>query len=70
MYQVIKKEIIQITNNIDKLDISKLETTPIDLIKLSDVVKNDFAKRTKYKELVKKRNDFKTTDKSDLVKKL
>ena len=51
-------------------NIGKLETTPIDLIKLSDVVKNDFAKRTKYKESVKKRNDFKTTDKSDLFKKL
>ena len=57
-------------NNIDKLDIGKLETTPIDLIQLSDVVKNDFAKKTKYKELIKKRNDFKTTDKYDLVKKL
>ena len=57
-------------NNIGKLDIGKLETTPVDLIKLSDAVKNDFAKKTKYKESVKKRNDFKTTDKSDLFKKL
>ena len=45
-------------NNIGKLDMGKLETTPIDLIKLSDVVKNDFAKRTKYKESVKKKERF------------
>ena len=31
------------------LDIGKLETTPVDLSKLSDVVKNEVAKKTEYK---------------------
>ena len=37
-------------SNIDKL----LETTPIDLSKLSNLVKNDVVKKTVYDELVKK----------------
>ena len=38
----------------DKLDVDKLETTPVDLRKLSNVVKNDVVKKTEYDELVKK----------------
>ena len=41
---------------IEKLDICKLETTPINLSKLSDVVKNEVVKKTVYDELVKKVN--------------
>ena len=33
---------------VDKLDIEKLETTPVDLTKLSNVGENDTAKKTKY----------------------
>ena len=41
-------------SEVDKLDIDKLKTTPIDLSKLSDVVKNEVIKTTVYDEFVKK----------------
>ena len=53
----------------DKLDNGKLETTPVDLIKLSDVLKNDVVKKTEWNEFVKNVNNIQTTDTSDLVKK-
>ena len=40
-------------SRVDKLDIEKLETTLVDLKRLSNVVKNDIAKKTKYNVLVK-----------------
>ena len=40
----------------DKLDIVKLETTLINLSKLSDVAKSEVIKNTTYDELVKKVN--------------
>ena len=55
---------------IDKLDIGKLETTPAELIKLSNVVKNDVFKKTEHDELVKKVNAIQTTNTSNLVKKI
>ena len=36
---------------VDKLDIEKLAPAPVDLSKLSDVVKNDIAKKTAYDKL-------------------
>ena len=56
-------------SKVDKSDIGKLETTPVDLSKLSDVIKNDVVKRIEHGELVKKVDNIKTTDTSDLVKK-
>ena len=47
-----------------------METTPVDLSKLSDVVKNEVVEKTVYNELVKKVNAIQTTDTSNLVKKL
>ena len=41
-------------SKVDKLEIGKLETTPADLSKLSNIVKNDVVKRTEYNKLVKK----------------
>ena len=35
-------------SKVDKLDIVKLETTPVDLSKLSNVVKNELVKKTKF----------------------
>ena len=46
----------------DKLDIVKLETTLINLSKLSDVTKSEVIKNTTYDELVKKVNTIQTTD--------
>ena len=54
-------------SKIDKLDIGKLEITPVNLSKLSDVVKNEVVKKTEYDELVKKVNNVNTTKTSDLV---
>ena len=55
-------------SKVDKLDIAKLETTPVDLSKLSNVVKNDFVEKIEYNELLKKVNDISTTNTSNLVK--
>ena len=53
---------------VDKLHVDKLVPVPVDLSKLSNVIKNDFVKKTEYDELANKVNDIKTTDTSDLVK--
>ena len=50
----------------DKLDIGKLATVPVDLSKLSNVVKNDVVKKTVYNKLVAKVDNI---DTSVLVKK-
>ena len=47
---------------VGKLDIDKLVPVPIDLSKLSDVVKNDFVKKTVYDKLVAKVNNIDTSD--------
>ena len=52
-----------------KWDIGKWETIPVDLSKLSNVVKNDVVKKTEYNELVKKVNNISATDTSNLGKK-
>ena len=43
---------------------------PVNLSKLSDVVKNNDVKKTKYDKLVKEVNAVQTSDTSDLVKKI
>ena len=57
-------------SKVNKLDIDTLETTPVDLSKLTDVVKNEAVKKTEYNELVKKVNLIQTSDTSNLFKKL
>ena len=47
---------------VDQLDIDKLAPVPVDLSKLSDVVKNDVAKKTVYEKLVAKANNIDTCD--------
>ena len=54
-------------SKVDKLDIGKLENSPIDLSKLSNVVKDDVVKKTEYTELLKKVNNISTTDTTTLV---
>ena len=51
-------------SKIDILDVDKLVPVPVDLSKVSDVVKNDLVKKTEYDELVKKINSIFTTDTS------
>ena len=65
---------------VDKLDIDKLVPFPVDLSRLSDVVKNDVIKKTVYDKLVAKANSINTsafilktkynTDKTELEKKI
>ena len=65
---------------VDKLNIDKLVPVPADLTKLSDVVKNDVAKKTEYDKLVGKVNNINNsgfvlktkydTDKSELESKI
>ena len=65
---------------VDKLDIDRLVPVPIDLSKLSNVVKNDIVKKAMYDKLVEKVNNIDTsgfvlktkyqTDKSELEKKI
>ena len=64
----------------DKLDVDKLVPVPVDLSKLSDVVRNDVVKKTAYDKLVAKVNSIDTsafvlktkddTDKSELENKI
>ena len=46
---------------VDKLDIDKLTSVPIDLAKLSNVVKNDVVRKTEYDKLVNKVNGIDNT---------
>ena len=46
---------------VDKLDIDKLVPVPVDLSKVSDVVKNDVVKKTPYDKLVAKVNSIDTS---------
>ena len=45
----------------DKIDIEKLKTIPNDLSKLSNVVKNEVAKKTVYDKLITKVNNIDTS---------
>ena len=74
----LKTNLANLKTEVDKLDIDKLVPVPVDLSKLSDVVKNDVVKKTVYDKLVAKVNNIDTsgfvlktkydTDKSKLEK--
>ena len=61
----LKTNLTNLKTEVDKLDIDKLATVPVDLSKLRDVVKND-VKKTVYDKLVGKVNNI---DTSGFVKK-
>ena len=58
----IKKKLANLKTGVDKLDIDKLTPVPVDLSKLSDVVKNNVIKKTVYDKLVAKVNNIDTSD--------
>ena len=76
----LKSNLASLKPEVDTLDTEKLKPVPVDLSKLSDVVKNDIVKKTVYHKLVAKVNNIGTigfvlkakyqTDKSDLEKKI
>ena len=47
---------------VEKIDAEKLKTVPVDLAKLSNVVKNDVVKKTEYNKLVTKVDHIDTTN--------
>ena len=76
----LKRNLANLKIEVDKLDIDKLVPVPVDLSKLSDVVKKDVVKKTVYDKSVGKVNSIDTirfvlktkydTDKSELEKKV
>ena len=76
----LKTNLASLKTEVHKLDIHKLVPVPVDLRKLSDVVKNDVVKKTEYDELAAKVNDIGTSgfvlktkydmDKSELENKI
>ena len=76
----LKTNLAGLKTEVDKLDIDKLAPVPVDLSKLSDVVKNDVVKKAVYDQLAAKVNNIDTndfvlktkyqTDKAELEKKI
>ena len=76
----LKANLANLKTEVDKLDIDYLKPVPVDLSKLSDVVKNDIVKKTDYDKLVAKVDNVDTsgfvlktnydTDKSELENKI
>ena len=58
----LKSNLASLKTELDKLDIGKLQTVPVDLAKLNNVVKNDAVKKTEYNKLVAKIDNIDTTD--------
>ena len=56
-----KSDLASLKAEVDKLDIDKLIPVPLDLRKLSDLVKNDVNKKTVYDKLVAKENNIDTS---------
>ena len=57
----LKTYLASIKTEVDKLDVGKLVTVPVDLSKLSNVVKNEVVKKTEYDKLVAKVNNIDTS---------
>ena len=76
----LKTNLASLKTEVDKLDIDKLVPIPVNLSKLSDVVKNDVVKKTVYDKLAAKVNNIDTshfvlkikyqTNKTELEKKI
>ena len=58
---VLKSNLASVKTEVDKLDIGKLTTVPVDLSKLSDLVKNEVVKKTVFDKLVTKVNSIDTS---------
>ena len=57
----LKTNLASLKTEVDKSDIDKLVPVPVDLSKLSGVVKNDVAKKTEYDKLVGEVNNINTS---------
>ena len=56
-----KTNLVKLKTEVDKLDIGKLKTVPVDLSNLYNVVKNEVIKKTEYNKLVNKINNIDTS---------
>ena len=59
--KILKTNLPNLKNEINKWDVDKLARVPTDLSKLSDVVKNDVAKKDVYDKLVAKVDNIDTS---------
>ena len=57
----LKSNLANLKTEVDKIDVDKLKTVPVDLSKLSNVVKNEVIKKNLYDKLVAKVNNIDTT---------
>ena len=58
----LKTNLASLKTKVDKLDIDKLAPVPVDLSKLSDVLKHDVVKKDEYDKLVAKVNNIDTSE--------
>ena len=58
----LKTNLASLKTEVDKLDVDQLAPVPVDLSKLSDVVKNDVVKKAVYDKLAAKLNNIVTSD--------
>ena len=58
----LKSNLGSLKTEVDKLDIDKLVSIPVDLSKSSNVVKNDVVEKTEYNKLVIKVGNIDTTN--------
>ena len=58
----LKTNLANLKTEVDKLDIHKLAPVPVDLSKLSDVVKSDVVKKTVYYKFVVKADNIDISD--------
>ena len=58
---VTKTNLASLKTEVDKIDVDKYKTIPVDLAKLSNVVKNNVVKKTEYNKLVTKVDNIETT---------
>ena len=56
-----KKNLTSLKTKVDKLDIDKLAPVPVDLSKMSDIIKNDVVRKTVYDKLTAKVNNIDTS---------
>ena len=56
----LKSTLASLKTQVDKIDVDKLKTAPVDLAKLSIVVQNDFVQKTEYNKLVFKVDNIDT----------
>ena len=54
-------DLASLKTEVDKIDVDKLKTIPVDLSKLGNMANNDVVKKIAYDKLVAKVNDIDTT---------